>query len=74
MPDFNNEVTRKEKAQILKEFAPDLFTILDAFSNGRIVGTQSIQNAFHAEFNDSERFFPSLERVLTDVILAAFDS
>ena len=72
--DFNNEETRKTKEQILKEFSPDLFTILEAFSNGRIVATKRIQIAFHAAFNDSERFFPSLEKVLTDVILTAFDS
>ncbi len=71
---FNDEQMRVEKERELREHAPDLYKIHDAWSRGRIIGTPCIQNSFHLAFKDSERFWPSLEVVLNDVILKTFDT
>lgn len=71
---FLNEQTRIDKEEFLKEHVPELFKIHDAYCQGKIVKTPSIIDAFRAAFHDSERFYTSLERVLTDVIFSTFES
>ncbi|MCR9115771.1 MAG: hypothetical protein NXI22_02345 [bacterium] len=72
--DFNDVDVRTSKEQSLKDVAPELFAIFEAFCDGRVVNNPNIHAAFHAAFNDSEAFHQSLKSVLTEVVLTTFNS
>lgn len=74
MADFCDLDTRRKNELPLRECAPDLFRIYEAYCEGRIVDTPSIQEAFHAAFKDQTKFYFALGGVLTEVILKTFDN
>lgn len=74
MYDFNTSAMRNSKDSVLRQHSPDLFRIHEAFLSGRIVATESVQAAFVAAFSNNYKYFlGSLQRVLNDVIITAFD-
>jgi len=72
MTDFCNLDSRRTNEPLLRESAPDLFRIYEAYSEGRIIDTPNIQEAFQAAFKDRTKFYFALGAVLKEVILKTF--